>query len=243
LLYPDISDCNVSSLSVEKFAKVSSLEWLDLSYNKFQHLDSDVFSGLGNLKYVQLGGNKLQYLHPDTFLWLPNVKHIFLHNNPDLQIPTDRNFIKSHSLTQLDISYNNVSSLSVETFTNVSALEWLDLRYNKLRTVDINILTALPKLSVLYLYGNWLQCDYQLKEVWRWCEGQNIRKGYWGEPKCDTEIEVKGIEWGALEKGECLEGNIQYCGDYRNTSYSYMDIVYTYTDMGKDRQMNTVTQT
>jgi hypothetical protein len=29
---------------------------------------------------------------------------------------------------------------------------------------------------------------------------------------------------GVLEKGKCLEGNIQYYGDYRNTSYSYTDI-------------------
>jgi hypothetical protein len=29
--------------------------------------------------------------------------------------------------------------------------------------------------------------------------------------------------WGVLEKGQCLEGNIQYYGDYNSTNYSYTD--------------------
>jgi len=36
----------------------------------------------------------------------------------------------------------------------------------------------------------------------------------------DTPSELKGMVWGALEEEQCLEGNIQYCADYKNTSYS-----------------------
>ena len=132
----------------------------------------------------------------------------------------------------LEISYCNVSLLSVESFSNVSALNWLDLSYNKLRTVDINILPALPELSTLYLYGNPLQCDCQLQEVWRWCEDRNTDRVNWrGVPECEKPREVKGMWWGVLQKGQCLEGNIQYYGDYKNTSYSYTDNKgsYSYT--------------
>jgi hypothetical protein len=203
------------------FENLSNLERLDLSYNKLHHLDRNVLSGLVNLKYINLAGNKLQYLHPNTFLGLPNIQHISLRNNTGLRLPTDSNFINSRSLSKLDISDCNVSSVSVETFANVSALEWLGLRYNNLSTIDINILTALPELSTLYLYGNRLQCDCQLKEVWRWCEDRNIRTVNRGEvPECDTPSEVKGMWWGVLEEGECLEGNMYYYGDYRSTNYS-----------------------
>jgi insulin-like growth factor-binding protein complex acid labile subunit len=168
------------------FGDMSKLEYLNLGDNRLEYLDNAVFSGLVNLRYLNLGGNKLQYLHPDTFLWLPKLQRLYLSSNPDLQIPTDRNFINSHSLSHLDISHCNVRSVSFETFTNISALEWLDLRYNNLRTVDINILRALLKLSGLYLYGNWLQCDCQLQEVWRWCEDRNITTGVLGEVlECD----------------------------------------------------------
>jgi len=37
---------------------------------------------------------------------------------------------------------------------------------------------------------------------------------------CDTRSELKGMVSGALEEEQCLEGNIEYCADYKNTSYS-----------------------
>jgi len=202
------------------FENMSILEYLDLSYNRIKDLDSAVFSGLINLKYVDLSANKLQYLHPHTFLGLPNIKRLGIKKNVALKIPTDRHFINSHSLSELDIASCNVSSLSVETFANVSALKSVDLSDNNLRTVDINILRALPELSTLYLDGNPLQCDCQLQELWRFCKYRNIETAFWIlVPKCDTPSEVKGMGWGVLEKGQCLDSNIHYFGDYKNTSY------------------------
>ena len=108
----------------------------------------------------------------------------------------------------------------VETFANIIALDWFDLRKNNLRTLDINILRALPKLSTLYLYGNPLHCDSQLKEVWRWCEDRNIKTG---DVICDTPSEVDGMWWGMFMEGQFLESNMHCYGDYKNTSYSYTD--------------------
>jgi hypothetical protein len=119
--------------------------------------------------------------------------------------------------------------VSVETFANVSALEWLDLRNNNLRTVDVNILRALPNLSTISLHDNPLQCDCQLKEVWRWCEERNIRTGYGRtEPECDTPKEVKGMGWWVLENGQCLEGYIQFYGYYNNTRYNITERIFNY---------------
>ena len=145
LSHLDISECNVSSVSVETFANLSVLEWLDLSLNRLEHLDSAVFSGLFNLQYINLGSNKLQYLHPGTFLGFPNLQRFYLYNNPRLQIPTDHNFITSHSLSHLDISECNVRSVSVETFANVSALEWLGLSYNNLEDCRYKYIEGIAK--------------------------------------------------------------------------------------------------
>jgi Leucine-rich repeat (LRR) protein len=165
----------ISEIIPGTFEKISRLEYLDLNYNTIEHLEVDVFSGLLNLKYIDMKGNQLQYLHPETFIRLPKLQTLDLSNNPGLQIPTDRHFINSHSLKYLVISHCNVSSVSVETFANISALEWLDMSYNKLRSLDISILKVLPKLSTLYMDANPLQCDCQLQEVWRWCQDQNIQ--------------------------------------------------------------------
>ena len=201
----------ISEIIPGSFENMNSLEDLSFEINRLEHLDSDVFSGLVNLKHIDLSFNELQYLHPDTFLGLPNLQKLDLGKNPTLQIPTDRNFINSPSLSHLDMSQCNVTSVSIVTFANVSALELLDLSFNKLRTVDINILRALPKLSTLYLEDNPLQCDCQLQKVWRWCEDRNIQTlESIFVPECDTPSDVEGKKWGVLQKGECLEGNIQY---------------------------------
>jgi Leucine-rich repeat (LRR) protein len=140
------------------------------------------------LKCIYLGYNRLQYLHPVVLL---NIQQLYLKINPKLTIPTDRNFIKSHFLSRLEIAGCNASSVSVETFANVSALEWFDMSENNQKTADIKVLRALPELSELYLYGNWLQRDCQLQEVWRWCEDHDRRK-WSGEmaAECDTPGEV-----------------------------------------------------
>jgi len=239
-----ITGNEISEIIPGTFKNMVSLVLVDLRYNRLEYLDGGVFSGSINLHFVYLQTNKLQYIHPDTYFGLPYLKHINLRFNPRLQIPTDRNFIKSHSLLHLDISHCNVSSVSVVTFANVSSLEWLDLSYNNLRTVDINILRALPKLSTLYLYGNRLQCDCQLQEVWQWCEDRNIETtDLVIEPKCVTTSEVLGMDWEVLETWECLQGNIEYYGDYNNTSYSYsnMDDMYTRTETDKYNDTETDT--
>jgi len=224
-----LSRNKIEHVEGDSFSGLFKLTFIDLSENKIEHVDRDTFSGLFKLTSIDLNENKLQYLHPDTFLSLPNLQGLYLKNNPGLHIPSDRNFIKTLSLSHLDISQCNVSSLSVETFAKVSALEWLELRDNKLRTVDINILRALPNLSTLYLDGNPLHCDCQLQEVWQWCEDRNIKTEYWRtSPKCDTPKEVKGMGWWVLENGKCLEGNVQFYGDHNNIRYNYTESNYDY---------------
>jgi hypothetical protein len=93
--------------------------------------------------------------------------------------------------------------VSDETFTNVSALDRLELSYNNLRTFDINILRVLLKLSGMYLYGNWLQCDCQLQEVWRWCEDGNITTGV-GERYRNVTGDGERY-WNVTGDGEILE--------------------------------------
>jgi Leucine-rich repeat (LRR) protein len=224
----------------------SFMEYLVLENNKIEHLGIDVFYGLINLQYIYLQGNNLHYIHPDTFTGLPNLQHLTLSGNSGLQVPTGRHFINSLSLKELGIAGCNLRSVSVETFANVSELEQLDLSYNILKSLDIRILKALPQLSKLYLYGNPLQCDRQLQEVWRWCKDHNIQTDNGLiVPGCDTPNEVKRMWWGVLEKGQCGQGNIHYGGDYNDTRYSYTPIAdtYTYTDADTDTDTKTEQRT
>jgi hypothetical protein len=73
---------------------------------------------------------------------------------------------------------------------------------------SFNSFTVMSKLSVWYLYGNLLQCDWQLqKERW-WCQDYHMQTVYKEiAPDCDRYSEFKGLCRGILEKGQCLEDN------------------------------------
>jgi hypothetical protein len=230
MIYLSVWGNKINEIIPRTFEKMNRLKYLDLQDNLIEHLVADIFSGLVALQQIYLDGNNLQYIDPEMFLKLPNLQHLYLSNNPRLQIPTDSQFLISHSLTHLDISFCNVSSVSTQTFANVTALEWHDLSGNNLKSVDINILKALPKLSTMNLDLNPLQCDCQLHEVWRWCQDHSIQTASLREsvPECDTPSEVYGIWWGVLEKGQCLDGNISFYGDYKNTRYILNEDTYIY---------------
>jgi hypothetical protein len=217
----------IREIEPRTFENMITLEELYLVNNKIENLKPDAFWGLSSLDGIWLDANKIGYLQPELFINLPNLSILSLRGNQMLQIPTERHFIISNSLTYLGIPKCNVSSVSVETFANLSALKMLDLSTNDLKSIDINIPTVLPNLSALYLYDNPLQCDCQLQEVWRWCQDHNMETAYEGQPpECDTPSEVKGISWGVLEKAQCLEDNISYDGDYEHKTYKYSDEIH-----------------
>jgi Leucine-rich repeat (LRR) protein len=220
LIYLSLRSNMLSEIIPGTFEDLCSLEYLDLHNNIIGRLEVDVFSGLINLKYLFLTNNKLASVHPDVFIGLPKLRMLFLMNNPGLQIPNGSHFINSHSLKLLCISGCNVSSVSVETFANVTALELLDLGYNNLRNVNINILKVLPKLSELYLYENPLQCDCQLQEVWRWCQDHDIKTVFAGKgPHCIIPNQGNSLPWEVLEKRQCLQENIKNHADYEHKRY------------------------
>jgi hypothetical protein len=223
LLFLSLSDNEISEILPGTFEEISSsLVYLFLDKNRIENLRIDVFGGLVKLQFINLSGNKLHYFHPDTFVRSRKLQGVDLSFNANLAIPTDRNFMNSSSLKQLDISGCNISSVSVETFANASALEWLNVGYSQLRILDVSVLKSLPRLSTLYLYGNPLQCDCQLQEVWRWCQDHNIQTAYKEiVPICDTPSEVKRLSWRVLETVKCLHGNMHYDGDYNNSWYRY----------------------
>jgi hypothetical protein len=145
---------------------------------------------------------------------------LILINNPGFQLPNDRHFINSHSLKSLYISECNITSVSVETFANVTALEVLDLRHNNLRSLDINILKVLPKLSAMYLYDNPLQCDCQLQELWRWCQDHEIQTVYEGKgTHCVIPNQENSLPWVVLDEHLFLQDNIENLSDYDHKIY------------------------
>ena len=112
------------------FEYMSSLELLDLSDNKTDHLNSAVFSGLGafsgltNLERLSMKANEITDILPGTFE-------------------------NTSSLEYLVLSYNEISEIMSGTFENLSSLEYLDLGYNKIKHLNIAVFSGLGTFNGL----------------------------------------------------------------------------------------------
>jgi len=60
LKYLDLHKCNIISVSVETFAKISALETLDLSHNNLKRIDISILRSLPHLSALHLYGNPLR---------------------------------------------------------------------------------------------------------------------------------------------------------------------------------------
>ncbi|XP_021939816.1 chondroadherin-like, partial [Zootermopsis nevadensis] len=212
----------MNEIEPRTFENLTNLERLYLINNKIENLELHAFVGLPNLSKIWLNTNKIQYLHPDSFLDALNLFSLHLDKNPMAKIPTDHQLINSQSLRNLHISNCNVSSVSAETFANVSGLETLDLSGNHLADIDVKIFAVLPQLSTFRIALNPLKCDCQLQQAWRWCQNRNITTDTGDKaPECDGPGEVKGMWWDVLKHSQCLQNQISYHGDYKTVRYKY----------------------
>ncbi len=170
-----IQNCALSSVHSD-LGKLSKLEELNLSYNKISALPSSVY-GLKNLESVDLSGNKLASLTSSAKYWT-KVTELDLSNNAFSTFPSVIGYMKalekldvSHNkivnnttttkkytyylkyltnLTELDLSYNSLTSFPGYSFKYNRKLQKLDLSHNKLASVlkDIGYLRYLKEFDI-----------------------------------------------------------------------------------------------
>lgn len=119
---------HINRISPGAFITLSSLQILDLSLNVIEMLPKE----------------RLQGLHQLTGL---NVSHNNLRDLEDF--PQDLGL-----LTTLDLSYNQLTKIDLETFGYLFGLKELYLTANRLATIPMDSFKALRKLEVLDIVRN-----------------------------------------------------------------------------------------
>lgn len=133
-LYDCLKSLNLSKnllSSVSNISELTSLEVLDLSYNKLKILDENTFLNLSRLQKLSLGHNNIQNLNLDILVNTINLEY-------------------------LDISYNNLGVFQLNvTFPK---LEELHIEGNNLTIFDRDIKQQAPNLVRIGINDNNWEC-------------------------------------------------------------------------------------
>ncbi|KPJ18286.1 Chaoptin [Papilio machaon] len=122
---------NIHFFSSNDMKYYSSLEYLNLDFNKLLEFPSQMFETITSYRLKEL---RLSYNY------ISRVNPVFLTSLSDL-----------HSL---DLSYNRVHNVSERTFSKLTSLIYLSLVGNDIEIIANNAFSDLPKLEILDLQEN-----------------------------------------------------------------------------------------
>lgn len=113
---------------------LTRLDSIKISNTSLKSIDINAFRGLPNLYDLILSDNKIATIDPDTFEFSTFLHRLVLAGNP-LKPDVNKYFLKSESITELDISRCNLSRITPEMFSKLDNLIFLNLASNNLKDI------------------------------------------------------------------------------------------------------------
>ena len=148
----EINANNLTCVDDETLRGLTSLNQLDLSNNNIKSVAPNSFSYFARLRYLFLVSNWLIEINPEIFKKNFLISTLNLRSNMISAIRSG-DFLYLSSLSSLDLSNNNISEIQNGSF-KLSFLSDLDLSFNKLTNISLEMVTGLAALKSLYLSDN-----------------------------------------------------------------------------------------
>ena len=126
------------------FENLSRLSELMLSQNKLESISRSDFAGLSSLKSLDISENLLKHLQTDSFAEISQLSALNLSSNRIHFLNDSLHILRN--ISQLDLSYNNVTHVSFADFEN--SLTYLDLSHNQFSNDIIIRVENLKTLSL-----------------------------------------------------------------------------------------------
>ncbi|KAM4711475.1 amphoterin-induced protein 2-like [Anableps anableps] len=149
------------------------LTTLVLSWNSISQIDVAAFTGTPHLHHLDLSSNQLRVLNSSIFTGLTELKELLLIGNQIAQIKPGA-FSDVNSLERLYLSANRLTTFPLGLFEDPRGprnLTFLDLSYNRLFKLPVQSMLSISRHAGIYLQENPLLCDcalIALLEYWLW---------------------------------------------------------------------------
>ncbi|ODM96941.1 Chaoptin [Orchesella cincta] len=144
---------SLDTLEYNSFRESKYIQIINMDHNMLRDIPPDLFEGCVNLRVLSATDNKIRALtdsiFKDTQLEILNVS-----NNQLVRFPENALARVATTLVQLDLSGNEISSLTASQVECLQKLRWLDLSNNRIVVVAENSFDNLYSLLHLDLSGN-----------------------------------------------------------------------------------------
>ncbi|CAH1403227.1 unnamed protein product [Nezara viridula] len=155
---PSLVWLNLSSNPLSQLQELAksypSLQELHISGTNLTYLTSMDFEPFPHLLHLYLGRNRVSRVSPGAFRTLKSLLSLDLGINELEILPQER----LHGLTflrHLNLTHNKLMDLE-EFPVTLKALQVIDLSFNQISSITMGTFRHLENLGELYLYGNWI---------------------------------------------------------------------------------------
>lgn len=143
------------------------LKELRLDENRIAIIAEEAFQNVTRLQRLLLDGNLLtdEGIAPGTFRDLSNLRELTLARN-SLTFPPP--LLPSQALVKLSLQENQIDQIPVDAFAGLNRLERLDISSNQLQSLTQGVFDELSSLRHLMVKNNPWRCDCSVKWVVVW---------------------------------------------------------------------------
>lgn len=156
-----LSNCALSTLYHSEFANLPSLVYLKLSFNYQLELPKSNIVFSNSIRILDISYCKVIYPNIQGF---PNLRKALFNHNMIRSLGSNE-FLNNTKLEYLDLSYNNIGSLRIDTFRGLGLLKSLNLSWNEIAEIPEDSLLPMPSLTHIKLARNYLTKVGHLKST------------------------------------------------------------------------------
>ncbi|KAL7729915.1 hypothetical protein ACLKA6_009228 [Drosophila palustris] len=180
-LFPQLKSLHILDISGNVFSIVptsiqqlgKSLQQLNLANNPLVKLDAQSFPNLDALRRLNISEMPMLRSIELGALKLPSLEHLECARNPKLERLEFVDLLQSRNLTQLDISQNALTTLSLNMSSNSSNPTW-------------------PRLRSLAIAGNLWYCSCELLQALEQAGAPQVLQPLTVVPRCETPYLLAG---------------------------------------------------
>ena len=141
---------DISEIGDNVFQNVPKLETVYFSENKLTKIPFKALQNVPSLKYLYLTLNQITSVGDRglPYKW-PNLTEITLDSNTISDLTVFPKY--APNLEILNLEFNQFSTISASTWTNLDSLKHLNFNGNKMKTLDAGVFSGLKNVDHLYL--------------------------------------------------------------------------------------------